>query len=71
MRKMATKKYPHIADKKLYAAVMFACKILKNGNTSWNKSFTNSCRIAAKYHGVDVDEVISEVRKRRAVSGKK
>ena len=68
---MTNKKYPYIADKKLYAAVMFACKILRNGNTTWNKSFTNSCRIAARHHGVDVEEVMCEVRKRRAVSGKK
>ena len=65
------KQMPYISNKKLYAAVMFACRILKNGNTSRNKSFTNSCRIAANYHGVDVDDVISEVRKRRAISGKK
>ena len=68
---MANKKYPYIANKKLYAAVMLACKILRKGNMSWNKSFTNSCRIAANYHGVDIDEVICEVRKRRAISGKR
>ena len=58
-------KYPFIADKNLYAAVMFACNILKGGNY---RNFTDACKKAARYYGADLDEVITEVRRRRAVS---
>lgn len=58
-------KYPFIKDKDIYAATMFACKILKNGSC---KSFTDACKKAARYYSADLESVITEVRKRRAVT---
>ena len=54
-------KYPYISDKKLYAAVMFACKMIRE-----NGFFNKACEKAADYYNVDVDDVEKEVRRRQA-----
>lgn len=51
------KKLPYIPDKDLYAAVMFACKMVRE-----NGYFNKDCGIAADYYDVDVDEVKRYVR---------
>ena len=61
-------KMPYIADKKLYAAVMFACKMIREEGY-----FNKAVKIAARYYDVDADDVASEIRKRQSVgqTGKK
>lgn len=54
-------KYPYIPDKKLYAAVMFACKMIRE-----NEFFNRDCSVAANYYGVSEDDVRKEVRRRQA-----
>lgn len=50
-------KIPYIPDKSLYAAVMFACKMIRE-----NGYFNKDCNIAADYYDVDVDDVKYYVR---------
>lgn len=59
------KKMPYIADKKLYAATMFAAKMIRE-----NGYFNKDCRVAANYYGVDEDDVAREVRRRQSVGQK-
>ena len=54
-------RYPYIADKKLYAAVMFACKMIREDGF-----FHKDCETATDYYDVDSDDVEKEVRKRQA-----
>ena len=60
-------KYPFIANKKLYAAVMFACKMIREDGF-----FNKAVDRAANYYGVDVEDVKKEVRLRQSAgqSGK-
>lgn len=60
--------YPYIADKKLYAATMFACRMIRQ-----NGYFNKDCRIAADYYGLDEDDVAEQVRLRQSAGqhGKK
>jgi hypothetical protein len=55
-------KMPYIADKKLYAAVMFACKMIREEGY-----FNKAVKIAARYYDVDADDVANEIRKRQSV----
>ena len=52
-------KYPYI-PKEYYAAVMFACKIIREKH-----SFAGGINTAAKYYGVDKDELERHVRARQ------
>lgn len=58
--------YPYIANKKLYAAVMFACKMIRE-----NGYFNKAVKIAANYYDVDENEVIAQVRARQSAGQKK
>lgn len=60
-------KYPWI-PKEYYAAVMFACKMLREGGF-----FNRSVTTAANYYGVDPDVLAEHVRARQAAGqrGKK
>ena len=60
-------KYPYI-PKDYYAAVMFACKMIRE-----NGYFNQACERAARYYGVDADEIAKHVRKRQGAGqmGKK
>ncbi len=49
----------YISDKDTYKAVMFACKMIKDG-----KGVRTSCRIAAHYYQCDVDDVNHYVSQR-------
>ena len=62
---MATHAYPmdYISDRDTYKAVMFACDLLKKGN-----SFTKSIGIACDYYNVNPDDVRHFVSQR---SGRK
>ena len=53
----------YINDKDTYKAVMFACKLLKQG-----KSYTSAVGIACKYYGANPDDVRHFVSQR---SGRK
>jgi hypothetical protein len=57
-------KYPYI-PKEYYAAVMFACKIIRE-----KKSFNRGINTAAKYYSVDRDELAKHVRARQAAGQK-
>lgn len=54
-------KYPYIPDKKLYAAVMGACRYIRS--TGW---FNKAVNYYAGKYDVDPDDVVREVRKRQA-----
>lgn len=58
-------KYPFIADKKLYAAVMFACKMIREEGF-----FYKAVERAADYYNVDEEDVAKEVRKRQSAGQK-
>lgn len=58
-------KYPYIADKKLYAAVMFACKMIREDGF-----FNKAVERAADYYGVNEKDVAVEVRKRQSAGQK-
>ena len=60
-------KMPYISDKRLYSAVMFACKMIRE-----NRGFNKAVEIAADYYHVSEESVASEIRKRQAAgqSGK-
>lgn len=60
---MATK-YPYI-PKEYYAAVMFACKMIRE-----NGYFNKAIRTAANYYGVDEDTLEMHVRKRQGAGQK-
>ena len=49
-----------IPDKKLYSAVMFVQKILKNDT---DKTFETACKISANYYKLPVDEVFKVAEK--------
>lgn len=58
--------YPYIADKRMYAAVMGACRwIRKDGY------FNKAVRYYADKYGVDEDELAAEIRKRQSAGQKK
>lgn len=61
---MSEYKYPYI-PKQYYAAVMFACKMIRETE---NKN--RSIRTAANYYGVDEDEVRKHVDRRAAAGAK-
>lgn len=60
---MAKPKYDYlmdyINDKNTFKAVMFACKMLRQG-----KEFNQAIRTASKYYDVDMDEVRHYVSQR-------
>ena len=58
-------KYPFIADKELYKAVMFACKMIREEGF-----FNKAVARAADYYNVDEEDVAREVRKRQAAGQK-
>lgn len=58
-------KYPYIADKKLYAAVMGACSYIRE--TGW---FNKATQYYADKYDLDVELVREEVRKRQAAGQK-
>lgn len=57
---MANYKYPYIADKNLYRAVMGACSYIRE--TGW---FNKATEYYADQYGVDVEDVRREVRRRQ------
>lgn len=61
---MGEYKYPLI-PKKYYAAVMFACKMIRE-----HKTFNKSCEIAANYYKVDEQQVRKHVSARAAAGHK-
>ena len=61
---MGDYKYPLI-PKKYYAAVMFACKMIRE-----HKTFNKSCEIAANYYNVDEQQVRKHVSARAAAGHK-
>ena len=58
---MGDYKYPYINDKRLYAAVMCACKMIRE-----NGWFNKAVEYAAETYGFEFDKVAEEVRKRQA-----
>lgn len=60
---MAKAKYDYvmdyIADKDLYKAVMFACKMIKEGT-----GYHQAIRTASRYYDVDMDDVRHYVSQR-------
>ncbi len=60
-----TNKYPFIADKKLYAAAMFACKMIREEGF-----FNKAVARAADHYNVDEEDVAKEVRKRQSAGQK-
>ena len=61
---MGDYKYPLI-PKKYYAAVIFACKMIRE-----HKTFNRSCKIAANYYDVDEQQVRKHVSARAATGHK-
>ena len=61
-------KYPYIADKRMYAAVMGACRWIRESGY-----FNKATQFYADKYNLDVDDVRVEVRKRQAAGqrGKK
>lgn len=49
----------YIDDKAVYAAVIFACKMLREGTSYWQ-----AIRTASRYYDVDMDEVAHFVAQR-------
>jgi len=58
-------KYPYIADKSMYAAVMGACKWIRESGY-----FNKATQYYADKYGLDVDNVRAEVRKRQSAGQK-
>lgn len=58
-------KYPYISDKKLYAAVMGACKWIRESGY-----FNKATKYYADKYDLDVDVVREEVRKRQSAGSK-
>lgn len=58
-------KYPYIADKKLYAAVMGACKWIRESGY-----FNKAVAYYADKYGVDEERLANEIRKRQAAGQK-
>lgn len=58
-------KYPYIADKRMYAAVMSACKYIRE--TGY---FNKAVRYNAEKYGVDAGELEKEIRKRQGAGQK-
>ncbi len=58
-------KYPYIPDKKMFAAVMFACKLIRE--TGW---FNKAVEEAADYYGVDEEELKRHIRERQSAGQK-
>lgn len=58
-------KYPYIADKRMYAAVMGACSYIRE--TGY---FNKAVRYYADKYNVDEDEVAQEIRKRQSAGQK-
>lgn len=56
-----TYKYPYIADKRMYAAVMSACKYIRETGC-----FNMAVRYNAEKFGVDAVELEKEIRKRQS-----
>lgn len=54
-------KYPYIADKQMYAAVMGACKWIRESGY-----FNKATQYYADKYGLDVGAVRAEVRKRQS-----
>lgn len=63
---MSEHKYPYVADKNMYAAVMSACRYIRK--TGY---FNKAVSYNAQWYGVDPDELAKEIRKRQAVGQKK
>lgn len=61
-------KYPYIADKSLYAAVMYACKIIRETG-----HFNRAVNTAAKRYRIDAGRLETALRQRQAAgqTGKK
>ena len=58
-------KYPYIPDKTLYAAVMYACKMIRE--TGW---FNKAVEEASDYYDVPEEDIAREIRKRQSVGQK-
>lgn len=58
-------KYPYVADKKLYAAMMFACKMIRE-NGYFNKAISK----AADWYKVDESKLAQIVRERQGAGQK-
>ena len=58
-------KYPYIPDKKMFAAVMFACKLIRE--TGY---FNKAVEEAAYYYGVDEEELKRHIRERQSAGQK-
>ncbi len=58
-------KYPYIPDKKMFAAVMFACKLIRE--TGY---FNKAVEKAADYYGVDEEELKRHIRERQSAGQK-
>lgn len=56
------KKMPYIADKTMFKAVMFACKIIRE--KGW---FNKAVKTASNYYGVDAEELAKHIRARQSV----
>ena len=61
---MTDYKYPYV-PKEYYAAVIFACKMIRE-----NGYFNKAIKTAANYYGVDADELEKHVRKRQGAGQK-
>ena len=58
---MNENKYPYIADKKMYAAVMSACKYIRETGR-----FNQAVERNAEWYGVNAKDLEKEIRKRQA-----
>jgi hypothetical protein len=58
-------KYPFIADKRLYAAVMYACTLVRKYG-----EYNRACNTAAKKYGVSAEDVRTELSKRAGAGHK-
>lgn len=58
-------KYPYVADKKMYAAMMFACKMIRE-----NGWFNKAIYTAANWYKVDKDKLEKVVRERQSAGQK-
>ena len=58
-------KYPYIANPKMYAAVMYACKLIRE-----TKCFNKAVQIASDTYGVDEEKVKKHIRERQSAGQK-
>lgn len=62
---MTKYKYPYIANKTMYSAVMFACNMIREN--SW---FNKAVSTAADYYGVNEEELAKHIRARQSAGQK-